>query len=146
MVNHSSIIKRRIVLLNFVVPLVVYIVFFFVFSFDSLLANAIFVILLLVGFVINLSINRKKYLYAFSLLTDTLEVSYYNVFLQTKVVQIPLVQLTAIETTRANPIAQYPCTLNLKIVDKWEEYPIISKELNNEVKQFFASANIGLPK
>lgn len=146
MVNHSSIVKRHIILLNYVVPFSAYIVFFVVFSFDSFLTNAIYILLLAIGFVITLSINKRKYLYAFSVLGNAIEINYYNVFLKSKVVHIPLVQLTAIETTKANPIAQYPCALNLKTGDKWEEYPIVSKELKNEVKRFLASADIGLPK
>ena len=143
MIDHSSDIKLRIVLIYYIVQLALYIAMFWIVSFSNMVSNFIFCILLIVGFAINLLANKRKYLSALSLNKGTLEIKYHTVFLLQKSVTLLVSHIQEFETTRPNVLVQYPCALNIKHDEKWLEYPILSKKLDKDVKEKLTTASIG---
>jgi len=127
---------------NYFFPLVAYVLLFYLLSSDNIIVNALYAFFLIVGFVTNRLFNRTKYLAAFSLLADTLEISYYNVFLQKEVQQIEVSSISGVEITKANPIGPFPGSLNLRVGDDWFDYAIISKPLKKDIEQFITATNI----
>lgn len=143
MVDYSSDIRFRIILVHYIVPLVMYTIAMVCFSFDETLTNVIFGAFLLLAFVLKLSLSRGKYLYAFDYSAGAFEIGYYNIFLKRKVVHVSADQLEGIATHQTDPLTQWP-TLKLKVGNRWQKYLILSKGLRNAARLFFSAANAGM--
>lgn len=133
----------RILLVHYIFPVVLYTMVMLFFSFEDTLSNVIFGSLLVLAFVLNLVLTRRKYLYSFDLINDGLEISYFNVFLQRRVVQVPAGQLAGIGWLQVDPITQCP-TLKVRVSNKWQGFSILSKGLRNAARLFFSAANAGI--
>jgi hypothetical protein len=72
-----------------------------------------------------------------------LEISYFNVFLQRKTVQVPASELAGIGRLQVDPITQCP-TLKVKVDNKWQGFSILSKGLRDAARLFFHAANASL--
>lgn len=142
MVDYSSDIRSRIILVHYIVPLVMYAIAMVCFSFDDALTNVLFGAFLLLAFVLKLSLSRGKYLYSFDYSTGTFEIGYYNIFLKRKVVHVSADQLEGIATHQTDPLTQWP-TLKLKVDNRWQKYLILSKGLRNAARLFFSTVHIG---
>lgn len=133
----------RILLVHYIFPVVLYTLVLVFFSFEDTWANVLFGSLLVVAFVLSLAFSRRKYLYSFDLLSGGLEISYYNVFLKRRVVQVPAEQLAGIGWLQVDPITQCP-TLKVRVGNKWQGFSILSKGLRNAARLFFSAANAGI--
>lgn len=143
MVDYSSDIRMRILLVHYIFPAVLYTTVMVFFSFDDALTNVLFGSLLVLAFGLSLALSRRKYLYSFDLLNGGLEVSYYNVFLKRRVVQVPAEELAGIGRLQVDPITQCP-TLKVKVDNKWQGFSILSKGLRDATRLFFHAANAGI--
>ena len=143
MVDYSADIRWRILLVHYIFPVVLYTLVMVFVSFDDALSNVIFGSLLVVAFALSLALSRRKYLYSFDPLNDGLEVSYYNVFLQRRVVQVPASELAGIGWLQVDPITQCP-TLKVRVGNKWQGFSILSKGLRDATRLFFHAANVGI--
>jgi hypothetical protein len=143
MVNYSSDIKVRILLVHYILPLVMFTIAVTCFSFEDTLTNVVFGSLVALAFVLNLSLSRRRYLYSFDPLSGGLEISYFNVFLQRKTVQVPASELAGIGRLQVDPITQCP-TLKVKVDNKWQGFSILSKGLRDAARLFFHAANASL--
>lgn len=141
MIDHSPDIKMRIIILHYIVPLIIYFVSFFAFSFKETIMNVIFAVLLAFVFSIILLMSKKKYLSSLSFNTGSLEIKYYTVFLNQKSSNLPLQLIQNLETKKPNVLAQYPCSLKIKYNERWLEYPILTQKLNEDVKEKLKIAN-----
>lgn len=143
MVDYSSDIRMRILLVHYIFPAVLYTMVILFFSFEDALANVLFGSLLVVAFILSLALSRRKYLYSFDLLNGGLEICYFNVCLKRKVVQVPAEQLAGLGWLQVDPITQCP-TLKVKVDNKWQGFSILCKGLRDATRLFFHAANAGI--
>lgn len=142
MVDYSSDIRFRIILVHYIVPMVMYTIAMVCFSFDDTITNVVFGAFLLLAFGLKLSLSRGKYLYSFDYSAGTFEIGYYNIFLKRKVVQVSADQVEGITTHQTDPLTQWP-TLKIRVGNKWQKYLILSKGLRNAARLFFSTVSIG---
>lgn len=133
----------RILLVHYIFPAVLYTLVLVFLSFEDALANVIFGSLLVLAFGLSLALTRRKYLYSFDLVNGGLEISYYNVFLRRRVVQVSAGELAGIGWVQIDPITQCP-TLKVRVADKWQGFSILSKGLRDAARLFFRAANVGI--
>ena len=126
-------IKRLIFLINYIVPLLIFIGTFAISSFDDLLYNAVFIFFLILAFFILLFLNRKKYIYSYQKDGREIEVNYYNVFFNSKKKTITIAELSELDTTKEKLIHKYSYIFQVKEKENWIKYEILDAPLKNYI-------------
>jgi hypothetical protein len=131
MTDHAASIRKLVFLLNYIVPAIIYSIFFAFLSFSDMASNIVFAFLLLAAYVTLLLTNKNRYLCHVFTRDGVLHLRYVTVFLVEKTVQI---QFADDSNLTLSPVsARKMCTLKVKQQDNWTRYIILQKTLQTAV-------------
>lgn len=135
-------IKRLIFFINYLFPLLILIGAFAIGSFNDILLNAVYIILLVLAFIILLLLNRKKFIHSYHLRGNDIEIGYNNVFFKSKKKIIPITDLYEIEKTKKKLIGKYSCLLHFTVNGKLIKYEVLDTPLKNFIISHLPAARL----
>lgn len=139
-------IKAKIFFYTFVAPIIFCIAFFVVLFTHNTTLNILYCILLTLPGIIRIFFARRRYLTEFRIDNKKLTITYLTHFLKPYSIQFDLIDITDFDITKANWLAEYPATVNVRHKGEWTTFEIINKKLKAEVKSDIVAANICISK
>lgn len=139
-------IKAKIFFYTFVAPIIFSIAFFVVVFTHNKTFNILYCIVLTLASIIRLFSTRRRYLTEFLIDNKKLTITYLTHFLKPYFIQFDLIDITDFEMTKANWLAEYPATVNVRHKEEWAIFEIINNKLKAEVKSDIVAANICISK
>ena len=134
MKDHSSDIKKLVLIVYYAMPLVMFVVLHTFLSKGDLSSDITFAVLLVIAFAILLLLNRKKFLTYANLSGTEIEIKYLTVFLRSKTLIISLGQVEAYKKTKTDLKSFQPYSIKIKRDNKWTQYLILSNKLDKDVR------------
>jgi hypothetical protein len=126
-------IKRLIFLINYLIPLLIFIGAFAIGFFGDLILNGVFIFFLVLAFLILLLLNRKRYIYSYQKNGRDIQVNYYNVFFNSKLKSIAISDLSELDITKKKLIHKYSYIFQVKEKEEWIKYEILDAPLKNYI-------------
>jgi hypothetical protein len=131
MTDHAASIRKSVLLLHYIVPAIIYSIFFAFLSFSNTASNIVYAFLLVAAYVTLLLTNKNRYLCHVFTRDGVLHLQYFTVFLVKKTVQIPVADVGNLTLSPVS--APKMCTLQVKQQNKWTRYLILQKTLHTAV-------------
>lgn len=99
---------------------------------------------IVISTLIRIFFIRRQYLKDFIITNRVLNIHYLTPFLKSKRVVFAIDEITAAELVKANWLADYPATINIKDKNGWSELHLLNNKLGKRLLNELAAANIGL--
>ena len=132
--NQSLQIKFKIIFLLFILPILIGVLFVFLFLDLSLFAKLAIIFSIFIGVVLGHIFRDRKYIYSLLIQSDRIQIKYYTPLLFSKIHEFNTISIVNAEVTKPNWLIQYPSAVNFNYNGAWFEYQILNRLLENFIK------------
>lgn len=133
-------IKTKIFFYTFIAPIIFSIVFLTAGFSGNKTLNILFGCGLILASIIRIFSTSRMYLTKFQIDDKNLTITYLTHFLKPYSRRFSLIDITNFEVTKANWLAEYPASVNVRHKEEWITFEIIDKKLKAEVKSDITAA------
>lgn len=127
-------IKIKVIYHTFVAPIIFGLAFFFAFLTNYKGVNIIFGAFLIIGTLIRIFYDQKKYLTDFKVGKLQLEINYLSFLLKEKHQNLHLTDISYMDLAKANKLIDYPASLSIKHKGTWLKFHLNDKELKKIIQ------------
>jgi len=128
--------KRKILLLHYLVPLIIALLaLWLVLSSHTKKYETYFGIVMAIAFVFRILLSKRRYLTRLEFSNSFLKVEYLTPLFRSADIQIGLSEITDVELTRADWFADYPAALNIKTGREWKGFQILGRKLLKQIEE-----------